>query len=183
MAHRQTARAKRGRPSRRTAFLAAMKACEDRYGRLAPGNVVTEARDPQHHLHKDFDWDDASCAHTKRLEVAAALIRRYRFEVVYNDVKLAAPIYIHDPGSSESQYVHTVRIAKNHTKARRALEDELARIRGAIRRAMALSAVFGLVSTFQRMLDTAEEAERALFRTSGDDRERKRKSGGHRLAS
>jgi hypothetical protein len=178
---RQPVRAKRGRPSRRAAFLAAMKNCEDRYGRLAPKNLVTEARDPQHHCHKDFDWDDASCAHTKRLEVAAALIRRYHFEIVYNDVKLTAPIYIHDPGSSEANYVHTIKVAKNHTKARRALEDELARIRGAVRRALALSAAFGLVATFQRMLDTAEEAERVLF-AGGRDDGRKRK-GERRLAS
>jgi hypothetical protein len=164
-------------------FAASIRACEVR-GKLVPARIVTAASDPKNYLHDRFDWNDKSCAHTQRLTVAADLIRKYRFTIVYDDIKLAAPVYIHDPGSVESSYVQTVKIAKSHTKARRALEDELARIRAALHRAMTLSAVFGLVSTFQRMLDTAEDAERVLFRTSGgDDDRRKRKAGGRRLAS
>ena len=149
-------------------LFAAVKACMDSRGRIIPERVVSKARDPKSPLHHQFDWNDARCANTKRLEVAAELIRRFKYTVVYNDIKLACPVYIHDPDSNESAYVETVVVAKDNAKARHTLEDELARIKGALHRAMVLADVFQLSTTFQQMLDIAMDAERVLHRGRSD---------------
>lgn len=56
-----------------------------RRGRLTPATVVAEASNPQHPLHKEFDWDDASAARKHRLEHAARLIRLVKVKVVTPD--------------------------------------------------------------------------------------------------
>ncbi len=47
---------------------------------LRPEAVVEAASDPEHPLHDDFDWDDASAAHAHRLHQARMLINRFTIE-------------------------------------------------------------------------------------------------------
>jgi len=49
---------------------------QQRLGRgIVPEDVVNDAEDPKSPLHRYFDWDDASAAHTARCDKAAHLIR------------------------------------------------------------------------------------------------------------
>jgi hypothetical protein len=156
-------------PKRADLLAAAIEACADKRGRITSERVVQVAKNPANYLHRHFPWDDAKAAHAHRLDIASDLIRKVRFTIVYDDVSLVAPVYVHEPGSRESSYVRMLTVAKSHTKARTLLEDELQRIRGSIHRSLTVAAVCNLVSTFQRMLDVAEDAERRLFKTSGGD--------------
>lgn len=47
----------------------------DRNGQLTPALVLSEARDPEHPLHRRFIWDDTEAAERYRLHQAQVLIR------------------------------------------------------------------------------------------------------------
>ena len=47
----------------------------DRHGRLTPAIVVEEASDPDHPVHRRFEWDDSEAARKYRLSQAGSLIR------------------------------------------------------------------------------------------------------------
>lgn len=145
---------------------AAIAACREKSGRIIPQAVVEAARDPASVLHDEFEWDVAKAAERDWIRTACELIRSVKFIVEYEDRKIIAPFYVSDPGRDESAYVQTARIAKNGAMSERVLRDELARIVGAIHRAMNLAAAFGLKSSFERMLDEAVQIEHAL---GGDD--------------
>ena len=49
-----------------------------RGGVIEVEDIVEEASDPKHIFHDEFNWDDASAAHERRLEQAHDLIRRYK---------------------------------------------------------------------------------------------------------
>lgn len=148
----------------------AIKECEDSRGRVTPNIVIEAAKDPASILHSEFEWDDSKAAHLHRIDVARRLIREVKFAFVYQDVSLIAPAYVVDPGSKLPAYIETARIANRHASAKRVLADELLRIKGALSRAISLSAAFGLVSSFEKMLDLAVETERLFqVRNDGDD--------------
>jgi hypothetical protein len=145
---------------------AAIAACRDKSGRIMPYIVVDAARDPTSPLHDEFEWDVAKAAERDWIRTACELIRSVKFIVEYEDRKIVAPFYVSDPARDESAYIQTARIAKNGAMSERVLRDELARIVGAIHRAMNLAAAFNLKSSFERMLDEAMKIENSL---GGDD--------------
>lgn len=49
-------------------------------GRLKPAAVVNKAKDPEHVLHRHFEWDDAAAAHRYRIDQARSLISSIRVE-------------------------------------------------------------------------------------------------------
>lgn len=48
---------------------------EGKYGEVSPQRVVDEARNEEHPLHGDFEWDDTTAAHEYRLKQARTIIR------------------------------------------------------------------------------------------------------------
>lgn len=60
----------------------AFVAIRKKRGRLTAEIVVTEAANPKHPLHNEFDWDDATAAHAQRLDRASRLIRMVKIKVV-----------------------------------------------------------------------------------------------------
>ena len=66
-------------------------------GRLTPELVVAAARDPEHPLHSEFDWDDESAAHQHRLAIARRIIRSVRINVVVQNRVIPVCCYVHDP--------------------------------------------------------------------------------------
>lgn len=146
----------------------AIAACKDNKGRVTPDAVIEAAKDPTSVLHGEFEWDVNKAAYKSWTDTARRLIREVQLIVQYQDVRVVAPYYIPDAGVDESSYVETSKIANKHAAAKRALSDEIARIKGAIHRGRNLATVFGLVSNFDRMLDLAIEAER-LFESNADD--------------
>lgn len=62
------------------------------HGRLTPDLVVDVAADPEHPLHKRFDWDDTEAARKWRLNQAGALIRSVN--VIIERRENSTPIYV-----------------------------------------------------------------------------------------
>lgn len=58
---------------------------ESNGGYLNPSHVVEAARDHDHVLHSEFDWNDEDAADKYRLAQAGALIRRVKFTVIRNE--------------------------------------------------------------------------------------------------
>lgn len=54
---------------------AALLAVREKYSDLTPNAVVAEASNPDHELHRYFEWDDSEAARQYRLEQARRLIR------------------------------------------------------------------------------------------------------------
>ena len=53
----------------------------DDYGVLTPAIVLDKARDPEHPLHKRFDWDNSTAAERWRLHQAGQLIRSVKVNI------------------------------------------------------------------------------------------------------
>lgn len=148
----------------------AIAACKNSKGKLTPDAVIEAAKDPTSILHGEFEWDVNKAAYSAWTETARRLIREVQLVVEYQDVRIVAPFYISDNSSDDSSYVETTRVAKKNAAAKRALSDEIARIKGSVHRAMSMAAVFGLVSNFEKMLDLALETER-LFAQADEGEE------------
>ena len=64
--------------------LEALGDIETLHGVVRPETVVEVARDPNHVLHKHFDWDNTSAGDKYRLQQARALITSYKITVTYD---------------------------------------------------------------------------------------------------
>lgn len=53
----------------------------DQRGALVPADVVAEARNPDHPLHQEFEWDDSRAGEEYRRMQAASLIRSVKLRV------------------------------------------------------------------------------------------------------
>jgi hypothetical protein len=140
----------------------AIAACRDAQGRITPTAVWKAAQDPENVLHPKFQWDVDKAAERDWERTASELIRQVRLIVEYEERKIAVPFYVSDPRNDTSAYVATSRVARSAVLSERVLRDELDRITAAIHRAMNLAAAFGLVSSFERMLEQATEIETRL---------------------
>jgi hypothetical protein len=141
---------------------AAIALCRDEQGRVTPRAVWLAARDPQHVLHDEFDWDIKAAAEKHWEVTAARLIRLVKFEVVYKSITIAAPFYVADPRSGAKGYVSTASIARHGALKEKVLRAEMARIVALLNRGLKLAAAFGLVDRFERMLDDARDVELSL---------------------
>lgn len=106
-------------------------------GVLTPSEVVSKAEDPDSPLHDLFEWDDAKAGHQYRLAQARKLIARVTYKVTRNNITVVVPQYLRDPKAAhrEQGYRRTATIATDKDLARRALDEELTRLRGAFDRA------------------------------------------------
>jgi len=150
---------------------AAINECRSKSGRVTPKSVVAHAKNPSSPLHSEFDWDINRAAQKEWERTASELIRSVKFIVEYEDREIVVPQWVSDPRIEESSYVSTQQVAERSGSASRdVLREELQRIKSAVHRAMALAAAFGLVSSFQRMLDEALRIESDLSGVDeGDD--------------
>ena len=113
-----------------------------KHGAVTPQLIVNEARDPNHPLHGEFDWDDQSAANQHRLAVARALLRQ--IEYIGQDITgrpVEAVGYVHEPGVKTQSYVPLSGIAKNRSKSLDLLNQEVAQCEGMIHRAQRIADV------------------------------------------
>lgn len=142
------------KPTRLAVKAAAIAACRVR-GRITPAAVVVAARDPKNPLHREFNWDVDKAAMAHWLDRARDLIREVRLVLTVENVRIAAPYYVSDPATLSASYIETSMAARKESTAHAVLLDELARITGAIGRAIQLSIVFDLKDRFEHMLHEA----------------------------
>jgi hypothetical protein len=123
-------------------------------GKLTPELVVLAARNPEHPLHGEFDWDDASAAHQHRLSTARAIIRSVRINVVVQNRVVAVFRYVRDPRAqaNEQSYIALVNPNRLASHARSILLAELDRIESAIIRAQKVAAGLGLEADLDALL-------------------------------
>lgn len=101
-----------------------IKDLETRAGKLKPEKVLDAAEPEDSPIHDCFDWDDATAAHSHRLEQARTLIRRVHIEITYEESKVRVVRYVRDPSKSSDKpgYVNVTRPKGN--VARRVFERE-----------------------------------------------------------
>jgi len=152
---------KNGTPTKLEKIAAEIAECRDPVsGRITPDEVVKRARNKDSVLHDEFEWDVMKAAQQAWEERARELIRSVKDIVVYYERKIVVPYYVSDPTANEPSYVRTVQISNQGDVARRVMNDEIGRIKGAIKRAVALSIAFNLADDFEALLDDVVEVEK-----------------------
>jgi hypothetical protein len=111
--------------------------------RLTPATLVTDARDPQSPLHTLFEWDNERAAEEYRLNQAREVIRAVEYRIVRNDVLITAPRYISDPSipGNHPGYVNIESLAQDDAMAVLAVQTELNRALGVLKRAERIAVV------------------------------------------
>jgi hypothetical protein len=155
--------------SKKAAKRKALENCADRNGNIDPKDVVNAARSKKNPLHDSFEWDDSVAAEAYRITQAKDLLKEFKFVVESETIDMIAPVYVSHP-KDPGKYAKTVKIAESHDLSRRVLNAELARIKGSLKRAIALAAMFGQSIYFERALDHIVEGERNLGLGGDDDR-------------
>lgn len=129
---------------------------------ITPRSLWESARDEDHPLHSEFEWDDAKAADSYRDEQARRLLR-LRVTVTYEDRIIRAPICVRTPEApaGEAGYTRLVKVLDDKEKARRVFVEEIARARRAIDRAREVSEVLGLGSQCESALESLLLLEQA----------------------
>lgn len=127
-------------------------------GRLRPRDVVEDARNPLSPLHDQFEWDDGVAAERFRLVQARRLIRSVEYTPVGSKQFVPSVAYVRDPKANgrESGYVRTVDLATDHSRARAAMADELARVTALLDRALRLAEALGLTKQVKHIREQVE---------------------------
>ena len=72
---------------------AAVRALE-KGGRVDPVDLINAAKNPSHPCHDDYTWDVEAAAAERWRDQARAIIRKCRFEVVYEEVSTPVVQYV-----------------------------------------------------------------------------------------
>lgn len=145
---------------RRERVKAALKAIEDRNGRLTAQAVVSAAKAARHPLHKYFTWDDKKAGHQHRLWQARELIKRVEVRVEVENIAIRSVAYVRDPGVGPRQgYRSVVAIRREPDSARAALVEAFAIITAQLRRARDLGAALDLSNDVEVLLQNVERLD------------------------
>ena len=123
-------------------------------GKPLPEAVVEAARDPEHCLHNDFDWNVETAAYQHWLDQARAIIRAVRVHITTTRRIINSVAYVRDPaaGTREQGYVSVITVKRSPADALAVVTAELTRIQAAIDRAMEISEAVGLEKLFLERL-------------------------------
>ena len=136
--------------------LAAIRALEDRFGRVTAERLLKAASDKRHPMHDDFEWDDQKAAHEYRLNLARVLIASVRVVVTDVSKKIAAPAYVRDPnaGPREQGYVATSQLRNERDAAHEALLAEAMQLQGRLDRMRQIAAVLDLADELDAVIES-----------------------------
>lgn len=126
-----------------------------REGRIAPEDVVEDARSKKSPLHKCFDWDDASAAAKHRLHTARQLITSVRVNIVYETQEISVVGYARDPdlyGTQTSGYREIERIAEDEDDAGKLFANEIERCESIIMRSIDIAKALGLETEARKVI-------------------------------
>lgn len=134
-------------------------------GSVSPKKIWRNAKaDPTSTCHGEFNWDLQKAAEETWTRRAAELIREVRVMITMKSVgNVSASFYTSEKKKSgETAYSPTLEIAKSTTRSRRAIQEEITRIKSAIHRAIILASVFNLRAEFEQMLDDVVDIEKRI---------------------
>lgn len=149
----------RGLPMRRSLVVqSALLMLEDRTGRLTPRAVVDAARDENHPLHGEFEWDDTVAAEAYRLDQARQLIADVRVEVVTSTLPIGGVAYVRDPSKlfNEQGYRSTGALLGERDQAMEAIRAEVERVSACLGRAERVASTLGAPLDVVSMLTDAQ---------------------------
>lgn len=129
---------------------AAIKALE-RGGKVNPLDLIQAARSPDHPCHNDFTWDIQAAAEERWRDQARAMIRRCKFDVIYEDV--TTPVVQYVPcGDDETVFLSLPKI-RSSSKTSAVLSAELKMLHGLASR------VYGIALAKQNIVGTSVVSE------------------------
>lgn len=134
---------------------AAIRALE-RKGRIDPIDLINAARDPQHPCHDDFTWDIEAAANERWRDQARSIIRKCKFEVIYEDVTTAVVQYV-PCGDDDAVFLSLPKIRSSSTTSA-VLSAELRMFHGLASR------VYGIALSKQNIVGSAVVSELGAIR-------------------
>jgi hypothetical protein len=126
-----------------------------KHGTLTPDLVVADAKRKESPLHDLFEWDTKKAAMSHWHDVARALIRSVRVQVVNESRVITAPYFVRDPSlpSNVQGYTSTASLRSNSELARDAVAEECSRAAAAFRRAKEVAAAVGVDQDIEALLE------------------------------
>lgn len=142
----------------------ALKAIEDREGRLTPAAVLDVARDKASVLHSEFEWNDGVAAEQWRLEQARRLIRSVTVNVTVNRISTPVPCYVRDPerDGKLQGYRAVVNLARETDEARESVVAEFSRAAGHLRRARDVATALGFDAEIEELIRDIVELDQRV---------------------
>ena len=141
--------------SRQVRVLRAIQALEERSPTLEirPRELWESARDPEHPLHGEFEWNNEIAGDLYRDDQARRLLR-IRVQVTYEDRVIDAPICVRTPDAEKNapSYSLTVRMLDDEDRSRKVLLDEIDRAARALERARLVASALGLSTECEELV-------------------------------
>lgn len=128
----------------------------ERGGKINPVDLINAARDPDHPCHGDFTWDIEAAAQERWRDQARSIIRKCKFEVVYEEV--TTPVVRYVPcGDDETVFLSLPRI-RTSTTVSSVLSAELKMLHGLASR------VYGIALSKQNIVGVHVVSELSSIR-------------------
>jgi hypothetical protein len=146
---------------------AAIRALEDKQGRVTASALVEAARSPAHPMHRDFEWDDTKAGHRYRLDQARTFIAEVRVTITTSTKKVIAPGYLRDRDVAPAQgYRATAKLQSDRESAEETLLYETARLQAQLERCREVAAALELEIELDQALTAVKELEGRIRRRS-----------------
>ena len=145
---------------------AALKAIEDKEGRLTAEAVVKTATPNDHPLHGQFEWDNNKAGHKFRVQQARSLIKAVLVRVEVDHKIITSIGYVRDPAMVPKQgYRNVMAMRRDPDDAREAVIAEFARVTTHLRRARDLGVVLDLADAIEPLLAEIERLDTVVRET------------------
>jgi hypothetical protein len=147
----------------------------EKHGHIAVDDVIDAARPAKSPIHDEFEWDKDKAWYQQAVAVAERLIRAVKVNVRVERRSITAVAYVRDPDSREAgNYIALTTAARSRQKAFKILQEEMGRVKGAIRRAREVAAVLGLSDELEEMMADADRIMKLGAEANGYEEEEAR---------
>lgn len=128
----------------------------ERGGKVDPVDLIEAARDPGHPCHDEFTWDIDAAAQERWRDQARSIIRKCKFDVVYEDV--TTPVVRYVPcGDDDTTFLSLPKLRSSSTVSA-VLSAELKMLHGLSAR------VYGIALAKQNIVGAGVVGELGLIR-------------------
>jgi hypothetical protein len=139
------------------------KVLAENKGQLPTEVLVAAATKKRSPLHELFQWDDAACGITHRIEQARDIIASVRYEVTIRQRLLRVPVYVESVRKVEpSSYSRTQDVATDRAEARETALRELQRAIGILERTAGILSELGFGDSLLDLVETCERTRVSL---------------------
>lgn len=136
----------------------------EKEGRITPAEILADAKQPESPLHDLYDWDVTQAAEAHWLDRTREIIRSIKVNVTIETRVYQLPRYVEsaDKPAGAQGYRTLASLTKDPPAARRALEQEFARVVGTLQRARDLAIALGLETVVEDLLARVQLATAVL---------------------